>query len=87
MTVAVVVMILAVYGTFFKALPCFCLMMHSLKNNLKLECVRVPGNVNHALYIHVLTALQTLLQTTFSKQNATHLCGIVQTFCYQCAQI
>jgi len=40
-----------------------------------------------SLYIYLLTALQTLLQTTFSKQNATHLCGIVQTFCYQRAQI
>ena len=71
---------------FFKALPCFCLIMQSLKNDLKLDCVRVPGNVNHALYIYLHTALQTLLHTTFSKQNATNLCGIVQTFCCQCAQ-
>jgi len=73
-------------GLFLK-LCLFFLIMHSLKNDLKLECVRVLENVNHAFYIYLLTALQTLLQTTFSKQNATHLCGIVQTFCYQCAQI
>jgi len=30
--------------------------MHSLKNNLKLECARVPENVNHALYTYLLTA-------------------------------
>jgi len=40
---------------FFKALPCFCLIMHSLKNNLKLECVRIPENVNHAIYIYITT--------------------------------
>jgi len=45
-------MVLAVSGTFFKALPCFCLIMHSLKNNINLECVKVPENLNHAiLYI------------------------------------
>jgi len=43
MTVTAVVMVLAVYGTFFKALPCFCFIMHSLKNNLKLECAKVLG--------------------------------------------
>jgi len=39
----------------FKALTCFCLIMHSLKNTLKIEYVRVLENVNHAsklLYIH-----------------------------------
>jgi len=30
--------------------------MHSLKNNLKLECVWVLENVNHALYTYLLTA-------------------------------
>jgi len=27
------------------------------------------------------------MQATFRKQNETHLCEIMQTFCYQCAQI
>jgi len=50
--VTVTVMTLAVYGSFFKALPCFCLIMHSLKNNIKLGCVRVPKNVNHVIYVY-----------------------------------
>jgi len=39
------------------------------------------------LYEQFLSQIQTLLQTTFIKQHATHLYGIVQTFCYLCAQI
>jgi len=53
MTITVVAMALVVYGTFFKALPCFCLIMDSLKNNPKLECVRVPENVNHTMDIYI----------------------------------
>ena len=56
MTVIVVVMVLAVFGTFSKALPCFCSINYGLKNKPKLECVRVPENVNHAMYIKLLTA-------------------------------
>jgi len=51
MTVIVVVVVLAVFGIFSKALPCFCLIMHGLKNKPKLDCVRVQENVNHAVYI------------------------------------
>jgi len=69
-TVTVVVVVLAVYGTSFKALPCFCLIMHSLKNNLKLECLRVPENVNHAIYIYVYNYLQHALRAiSISKLN------------------
>ena len=83
MTVAVVFMALAVFGTYFEDLPCFCLFMRSLKNNLNLEYVGFPENVNHTAYIKLLTAylantassIRTLLQTIFSKQNATHLCA------------
>jgi len=55
MTVTAVVMVLAVYGTFYEALPCFCLIMHSLKNNRKIECVKFPENLNHAIYIYLTT--------------------------------
>ena len=81
----------------FKALPCFCLIVHSLKNNLKLEHARILVNAKHTIYIKLLTAYLAntavsmfntyTLQTIFRKQNAMHLCAIVQTFCYQCAQI
>jgi len=57
MTVTVAVTVLAVYGNFCKALPCFCLIMHSLKNDLKLECVRIWENVNHAKCKHFATSV------------------------------
>jgi len=69
MTVTVILMALAVYGTSFKVLLCFCLIMHSRKNNLKLECVRIPENVNHAIgYIYMTTySIPNLSNTAVSK--------------------
>jgi len=58
-TVTVILMALGFYGTFFKALPCFCLIMHSLRNNPKLEYAWIPENINHNLYIKLHTAYLT----------------------------